>query len=56
MGVKIFNSLHAYIKKEYNDIKKIRISLEEVFTRKLFLFTGRILQFRIRKHHNCLLY
>jgi len=31
MGIKLYNNLPPYIKMESSDIKKIRISLEEVF-------------------------
>jgi len=36
MGVKIFNSLHAYIKKEYNDIKKFESLLKEFLLKNSF--------------------
>ena len=48
MGVKLYNSLPSYIKKESNNIIKFWISLAEVFTWQYFLFTRWILQFYIR--------
>ena len=36
MGVKIFNSLHAYIKKESNDIKKFESLLKKFLLKNSF--------------------